>query len=382
MTRSIRVAAILSVGPPVLSIVLAFVLLPLLFGQTKTEFDKAAIDQDYYEIIWTEFEGRRIHCSDVADAAVCLAAQQTRGTKPVVLWLGNSQLHAIGRAAPGQPLLPGETSSTGVLAALLAKDRKDLLTFSLPNANAQEQYVLFEYLRSRLNIETLVLPLVFLNFRDTGLRDGVAVALRDGPTHSALEKTKIGQRLLSENKPAESADTGGIAGSPQKWVEDRLNQAMAAVIPAWSLREEARGQIILGLDRLRRTVFATTSTSKRRIVLAAYGPNMEAVQAIMETAKANHIRVVPYLAPIRNDVERPFTPADYQRFVTDLRAVMAPQDTPLLDFSELIPGRYWGQRPPTQLGSAGEVDFLHFQAPGHALLGRKLYDVLSDAGGR
>jgi hypothetical protein len=382
MTRSLRVAAILSLGPPVLAIVIAFVLLALLFGQSKTEFDKAAIDQDFYEIVWTEFEGRRIHCSDVADAAICLTAQQARGTKPVFLWLGNSQLHAIGRAAPGQPLLAGETSSTGVLAALLAKDHKDLLTFSLPNANAQEQYVQFEYLRSRLNIETLVLPLVFLNFRDTGLRDGVAVALRDGPTQSALEKTKIGRRLLDESKPAESSDTGGIAGSPQKWVEDRLNEAMAAVIPAWSLREEARGQIILGLDRIRRTVFATTSTSKRRIVLAAYGPNMDAVQAIMEIARANNIRVVPYLAPIRNDVERPFTTADYQRFVADLRAIMARQDTPLLDFSELIPGRYWGQRPATQLGSAGEIDFLHFQAPGHALLGRKLYDVLSDASGR
>lgn len=382
MTRSVRVAALLDLGPPVLAIVTAFVLLALLFGQSKTDFASAAIDQNFYEITWTEFDGRRIHCSDVTDASVCVTAQQARGTQPVVLWLGNSQLHAIGRAAPGQPLLPGETSSTGVLAALLAKDHKDLLTFSLPNANAQEHYVLFEYLRSRLSIETLVLPLVFLNFRDTGLRDGVAAALRDEPTQSALEKTKIGQRLLNENRPAEAADTGGIAGSPQKWVEDRLNETITAVIPAWNLREEARGQVILGFDRLRRTVFATTSTSKRRIVPAAYGPNMDAVQAIMEIARANKIHVVAYLAPIRNDVERPFTTADYQRFVTDLRAITERHGTPLLDFSELIPGRYWGQRPATQLGSAGEIDFLHFQAPGHALLGRKLHDVLSDAGER
>jgi lysophospholipase L1-like esterase len=109
---------------------------------------------------------------------------------------------------------------------------------------------------------------------------------------------------------------------------------------------------------------------------------MEAVQAIMEVAKKNNIRVVPYLAPIRNDIERPFTASDYQRFVADLRAIVEPQGTALLDFAELIPGRYWGQRPPTQLGNAGEVDFLHFQAPGHALLGQKLYDVLRDSGGR
>src|SRR5262249_43834618 len=153
--------------------------------------------------------------------------------------------------------------------------------------------------------------------------------------------------------PAESADTGGIAGSPQQWVEDRLNEAMGTIIPAWRLREEARGQIILGLDRVRRTVFATTSTSKRKILPTAYQRNMEAVKAIIEVARQNNIRVVPYLAPIRNDVEWPFTVSDYQRFVADLRAIMERDGTPLLDFGDLIPGQYWGQRPPTQLGTEG-----------------------------
>ena len=36
-----------------------------------------------------------------------------------------------------------------------------IITFSQPNANLQEHYVLFEYLRHRLPVRTLILPLVF-----------------------------------------------------------------------------------------------------------------------------------------------------------------------------------------------------------------------------
>ena len=43
-----------------------------------------------------------------------------------------------------------------------------------------------------------------------------------------------------------------------------------------------------------------------------------------------------------------------------------------IDFDRLVPGRYWGTKAATSLGGKAELDFMHYQEPGHAMLARAM----------
>ena len=117
-------------------------LLSILFGNQKTEFEHAAIDSET-SVQSAMYRGVKIHGYDALDVPPMLKGWQQRGGHPFVLMLGNSQLHAINQMRPGDQCAPA------ILGNALIPRGLDVLIISPPNASLMEHYILFEYVCSQ-----------------------------------------------------------------------------------------------------------------------------------------------------------------------------------------------------------------------------------------
>jgi hypothetical protein len=287
-----------------------------------------------------------------------------------VLWLGNSQLHAINQAEPSAQ--PGSAK----LYRRLARSGIGLLTASQPNANLQEHYLLFEYLRRRMDVDVLLLPLVFDDLRETGIRSGLADALRDAPVREALEETSVGRGILEMNNDMAKPDAGaedldGVRNTFQEASEGILNRWLERNSSVWAARPELRGRIFNGLYQLRNRAFGISAQTKRKVIQGRYAINMEALEAILDAAERAGIPVVLYIVPLRGDVERPYDEGEYSSFKREASKRAEAKGIALVNLEELVPGKYWGQMADIQ-GSGSGYDFMHFQEQGHELLAEEL----------
>ncbi len=342
----------------------------------KTNFEDAATFGAKTTSVFAKVNGDLIHCSDSRDSSACLDGAEKRKAEHSVLWLGNSQVHAVNQ------LQRGETNAVPTLFDALKQQNLDLLTYSQPNANLQEHYVLFEYLRSRLPLQILILPIVFDDLRELSLRDEIATFARDEATALALSKTSIGRRLVESNVSVviKDQDTAGITDTIQERVERSLNLWLENNIPLWQARPEIRGQLIYGfLYNLRNTLFGIKPTSKRKMIIGRYRDNLAALEAILETTKLNGIGVVLYVVPFRGGVEHPYVESEYTQFKLDAEELAGQFDAVFANLESLVPEEFWGVKGSTAVDGDTELDFMHFQASGHQLLAKRLEALVTDA---
>ncbi len=359
------------ITPLIMGSILAFFLLHQIYSDSaKTDFDNFALgpETDSY---FAEVDGYPIHGKTIKDADLCINGSKSRELSKVALWLGNSQVHAINQFKKGQenapPILFRDLQSHGV----------DLLTFSQPNANLQEHLVLFEYFKRLLNIKYLLLPIVFDDFRETGLRSGIIEALDDSSILRDLKITEIGQQIIAENEGNIDVDTdfNALNGTIQDRYERAINGWLEENSSLWSMRPEMRGQIITSLRKLRNTVFGIKPSSKRRIIKGRYKTNMAALESIINIAGAHGIKIFIYVVPIRHDVEIPYVDKEYTNFKTELERMIQSEWVVFKNYEKLIPNKYWGKKDATVLGKGPELDFMHFQAEGHKILAKELCTV-------
>lgn len=337
-------------------------------GQT-TDFEDAATFGVDTSTTMDSIDSDRIHCNDSRDAEKCITGAKKRHAVNSVLWLGNSQVHAVNQ------LQPGETNSTPLLFERLKGDNLDLVTFSQPNANLQEHLVLFEYLKRQLPIKVLILPIVFDDTREDGLRKEVADFLNDPSVIQALGNTSIGLKIQKNNKPLASADnedTAGISHTLQQKVERALNTWLADNSILWAARPEIRGQLMLKLYNLRNKVLGIKPTSKRKILRGRYQDNFAALEAILASANDGGIATLLYIVPLRSDVEGPYVDSEYFQFKNDVQFLAKKYRAVFFNLESLVPSELWGTKASTTGEDIQEIDFMHFKADGHKLLADKL----------
>ena len=336
-------------------------------GQT-TDFEDAATFGADTSTMMDSIDSDRIHCSDSRDAEKCITGAKKRHAVNSVLWLGNSQVHAVNQ------MQPGETNSTPLLFEHLKDDNLDLVTFSQPNANLQEHLVLFEYLKRQLPIKVLILPIVFDDTREDGLRNEVAYFLNDPSVNQALIKTSVGLKI-NNNKPLTSTnneDTAGISHTLQQKVESELNTWLADKSILWAARPEIRGQLMLKLYNLRNMALGIKPTSKRKILRGRYQDNFAALEAILASANDGGIATLLYIVPLRTDVEGPYVDSEYFQFKNDVQLLAKKYHAVFYNLESLVPSELWGTKASTTGGVSQEIDFMHFKADGHKLLADKL----------
>jgi len=350
----------------------SLVVFSLLFVGESTRFDEAALDEN--ESKFAVVDGVRVHCSDLSDAAECIAGAARCKACRRYLWLGNSQLHAINQRKPA------DRSAPELLHMLLRASGSYLVTFSEPNANLQEHLVLFAYLLPRLKPDVLLLPVVFDDFRETGVRAGIAPALRDDQARAELSDSRIGATLLAEGEhaAADEGDLAGVAATVQEKSERALTGWLEERWALWAARPQARGEIALFLYELRNSVFGIKPTTARRVIPGRFAKNWSALEAIIDLAGAHRVNVLLYIVPLRNDVKIPYVQREYSDFKEKLRREFADREgVRVLDLERIVDNRLWGTKAATTVGGEPEYDFMHFQARGHEALASALHQAIS-----
>lgn len=352
---------------------LALVLLSIYFGDKRVNFEDAATFGAQTSSVFSTRGQYPIHCADSRDVDLCIAGAKARRSTRTALWLGNSQVHAVNQ------LRQGQTNAPPLLFDSLSARGLDLLTFSQPNANMQEHYVLFEYLRHKLSVRVLILPVVFDDLREEGLRSEIASLAKDEPTSRALLGTAIGRRLVSAAFAVpQDQDTAGISQTMQERAERTLDAWLAEHSPLWAARPTMRGELFTRFYLLRNTLFGIKATTKRKMIRGRYAVNWEALEAITKVAKNSGISVVLYVVPLRSDVDIPYNLTEYESFKSRLQNLAIKEGASFSNLEGLVPPKLWGTKAGTSLGEEAELDFMHFQAGGHRLLAEALERLVAD----
>jgi hypothetical protein len=359
-----------AIGPPVVAILLAGVLIQLVFGGRHTNFEELALGQET-SVVFGRDGGVRVHCMDLRDLEECMDGLGPRRGDPVALWLGNSMLHAINQYQPGQEVAPA------LLHRRLRSSGLELITLSVPNANLQEHYVLFEYMRQRVKVEHLILPIVFDDTREDGLRATIAPALADPATREAMAATPAGAGIAhrQELTPTATDDLAGLAETVQERAEGALNGWLQEHWSLWDTRKQMRGDVINSLYTLRNKAFGITTRTTRKQIPARYQRNLEALESTLAAGQRAGVDVTLYVAPLRPDVAIPYVPAEYAAFKQAAETLARKYGARYLDLEGLVPAEYWGGW--AAVGGAVEDDFMHFQAPGHELLAQAVAAALA-----
>jgi len=359
--------------PLIVGLISAILVMYIFFSGEKTNFENLALG-DGTASYYATSESHKIHCTDIEDAHLCLEGHFKRNLSDAVLWLGNSQIHGINKFRPDQESAPLS------LFKMLQKKGIDLVTFSQPNASIQEHYVLFEYLKSRIHFNVFILPVVFDDMRENGIRSSLSKALHDPETAESLKKTDIGMRILKENNNVNqndsSPDIAGVKDTIQESFEQTVNKWLKDNFSLWEIRPEIRGKFYVFLYKLRNLILGIDPTSKRHIIRGTYDANMMALRAMLDSARAANIDVIMYIAPLRNDIEIPYVPEQYELFKDEVERLALKKNTAFVNLEDLVPGHLWGTKESTKLGGKPEYDFMHFQHEGHRLLSNALYETL------
>jgi hypothetical protein len=357
------------------SIVVAVLLLVYLSAiGGRDEVNELALGEET-QVYFAKIEGRAIHCEGKSDGQTCFDAMDQFPLESRTLWLGNSQLHAINQ------LKADDQSAVEILHQALFDQGNYVVAFSQPNANLQEHYVLLEHFRLRGSLDYLVLPIVFDDFRETGVRSDLLAFLNDDALRLTLLETDLGKSIVKEYEStlpvADELNPSINPESLQERSESFLNDFLSKNLDFWQNRGTLRSEVFLNLYLLRNTVLGINPSSVRRIIKGRYKRNMRALELILSSCIRNGIAPILYIVPIRSDVQVPYDREEYAMFVEDLIKITKDKKVSLHDMSKAVPARYWGSKDATGLGGENELDFMHFQGGGHRILADRIEQLLT-----
>lgn len=317
------------------------------------------------QTLYGEVNGVSIHCGDFSDMQKCIKGYKSNGAnQDVVLWLGNSQLHAINQ------IKSNDKTAAMVLHEELNQQLKYLLTFSQANANLSEHHVLFQELIEELHVTTLILPVFFDDMREYGVRETILKGYQN--QNVEIKESIIEFRGINQNNDVES-----FSGKIQKSVEEYLDLKIGEGWSVWNNRVELRGQVLGGLYSLRNEILGINASSIRHKIPGRYLLNLNHFIEILKLANENEIEVLVYIPPLRNDEKIPYSVEEYRDFKKEIQSISKKNNALFFNFEDVVPNELWGNKKSTSLDGGGEIDFMHFQAEGHNLLAISLHDTLT-----
>ena len=338
-------------------------------SSSKKNFEELALGQTTKSVSG-EFEDLKIHCYDLSDYQECLYDYYNFGdNKPVILWLGNSQLHSINEYSKGQKI------ASNKLFSLVKKKNHYLLTLSQPNANLQEHFIILSHLIKKLPIKYLILPVVFDDLREDNIRDALQDIFLDDSSLKFINKSEIGKNLIKSNIKSDNSgnDLNKSKSSLQENFELLLNQNLEKKWSLWLKRPDLRGDLFNNLYKLRNFVLNIGPTTTRKILPGRYKKNLAALNSLLKISSENSIKTFMYIVPIRNDIKIPYNILEYNKFKKDIKKIVVANDIEFQNLENLIPNTMWGKKPSTTLGKKNEIDFMHFNSDGHKILANSIF---------
>ena len=334
------------------------------------KFDDLALGEDTISH-FGKVENLHVHCLDESDLYLCLSSYYNYGKNSnVTLWLGNSQLHSINQFKTGQE------TATVKLHRLAKKHNQYLFSISQPNANLQEHFLVIAHLIKKIPVKHLILPVVFDDMREDGIRFGLNFLLRDKTTINLINNYETGVNLLLEDIEKNKNKNKNKIKSLLDKSEDYLDKKLGSIWSLWSKRPDFRGNFFNFLYKLRNFVFQIDPSTTRKILPGPYKKNFEALNSIIKIAKDNKINLIIYNVPIRNDFKIPYNIQHYNKFKKDLNTISSQYSIKFINLENIIPNYLWGETYSTSISRKNDIDFMHFKEPGHKILSEALYSEM------
>ena len=314
-------------------------------------------------------QDRVVHCASIKN---CFKNFSKNKNTPVVLWLGNSQLHAINQYKEID-LLASE-----ILYNNLQKDGYDLLTISHPSANLQEHYTISEYAKLYLGLDSIIIGVVFDDFREDGIRNDIGKFLKDKSLSTVLNDTKIGRKIIKNNTEVLDTqdDYGALRMSFQDKAERFLNEKLESISEVWGRRPYLRGLVFNSMYKTRNYIFNINPSTKRKMIKPRFKDNWNALEGLIDSYVSSGINVFVYVAPIRGDVEIPYLSDEYNEFKIELASLALEKGINYMNYEDLVPAQFWGLKDSTNIDGSPELDFMHYQYGGHKILSNQIYKDL------
>ena len=317
MSHKIKLASL------IMGTVLGLFLIDFFYDHKKdsAELEKLALGNENREF-YEKTEELNHHCKYIIVNEECHLKYKNYGKNNVILWLGNSQLHAINQYKIG------DKTGSSILHELLKIDKKYLLTLSQPNINMQEINVLFNQSTELFPIELLILCVVFDDMREDGIRDNLKYIKKlDNLENKKLYRVDLSNQINS--KVDNKVDI-------QRIVENFFSQKLSILYPKWAARGELRGNFFLELYNLRNFVFGITPSSTRKLIPARYNKNMDSFVEILKIAKDKKISVITYIAPLRNDVKIPYDLSEYENFKSEIKNISLKHQANFFNWEDIV----------------------------------------------
>ncbi len=358
-----------------------FIIIVFFSGERK--FEDLALGTETVTYNAVDEVGKPIHIqkTDLEQSSDLLNAWKTRGEKPVILFLGNSQTHSINQQKEG------EVNFIELLYRSRIDKKSDILCISLPNSGLQEFYLVYEFWKKLLPIKALVIPVFMDDLREDGIRNFYFEELIHSKFQLEDTTNQVSNRINSElqtywqanNQTTVSTDKKSeMVVTFQERSETYLNQKLEKS-KTWINRPNVRGEFFNWLYRFRNTVFRIKASTIRKMIPQRYQSNMQALKLLIDDCVNEDKRIILYIPPIRSDVALPYDKNQYEQFKNEIKE-MADERKPLTSFKNfeaIIPSELWGYKAATSLDSEKEIDYMHFQFKGHQILADSLNKTLN-----
>jgi hypothetical protein len=296
----------------------------------------------------SSFNNDEIHCGGARAIETCIQTlKNTDKTKKKILWIGNSQLHSINQMQDDD-LLSIEIVSKNEAASA------SIVAISFPNLNYGEAAEIFSLFVEEIEIDILILGIVFDDFREFGIRPDIF-------------------KQLGANKHEADSKTVGIFDL--ELLESYLSTRLEAISTLWKDRDELRKFIIFNIYKTRNWLFNISAQTERPLIPSFYQSALESLTSIAMKSQERGIDFLLYLAPLRSDIAPPYERDEYNQFQTDILELSAQLQIPLKDLSSIVPVNCWGT---TGYIGEDEIDFMHFSGCGHQVLAREIERYIDD----
>lgn len=340
---------------------LGLALLYIALARFAVETDNLAFGTETQSILGT-VDGRVAHCLGADDSAYCVAEWRKAGEPDTILWMGNSQLPAINRMAPGDENAPQ------LLFRALEPRGKWLVTYSEPNANLSEQALVYEAISPIYDPKLVILPVCYDDIREQGIRDIVLDFTADATVRRRIESAKTAPFILPymtrTDADASNPDAAAADPTPQSRVEAAVTRFLDQHWGLWAQRPMLRGNLGGATHLLRNKILGIHSTTKRAVSPVLYAERMALLDVWLTEMRRDGRDVLLYIPPYRRDIDGPYVEADYQAFRRDLQQMAAKHGAHFADLEPVVPGAEWATVTDTIFGFK-EPDFMHFTAEGH-----------------
>lgn len=317
-----------------------------------------------------------VHITYFAFTDSLIKGWETRGRKDITLWLGNSQLHSINQYYKGQH------NCIHFLYDSLATINKTVLGISYPNANLQEFLFTLIYFTNKCSrVTQIVLPVFYDDMREDHIRDDIgnatAVQFIAQSRDSSFFEDISSITHLKNKLPADAAinnDMKALDATAQEKSEKFLDSLARSNWAIWRSRPNTRASIFNDLHKLRNGLLGIKANTKRKMIPGVFNENYHALLDILKYCQYKNIKLVVYIPPIRNDVEPPYDMMAYKEFKTSVEKDVLANKAVFVNLENLVPAQYWGTKGSTT-GKGSEIDFMHFQEPGHKLLANAIFQI-------